>query len=511
MSMFTKKSSIKPSSGQESFRLISIIIAIRMLDNLSSILRHACCLDLEKPVLVAVSGGPDSLCLLHALWSLGYPVIVAHFDHSLRQESKAEAAAVQDYARQMSLTCVVGKEDVQAFATAQGLSLEEAARTRRYPFLFQEAHLYNAQAVAIGHTADDQVETVLMHLLRGAGLSGLCGMDYRSLPNAWSQDIPLVRPLLGVWRSEIVEYLEKQDLQASLDASNLDPRFYRNRLRLEVFPYLEKLNPGLRQRLWRMADIVRQEDQILESLAEAAWQACLLESGAGYLALDAKKLRDQALGLQRRLARKAIAYLRPGLRNIDYDAIQRTLDSLRAEAQAGPTDLVAGLRLEYEGERLWLATWESDLPGGDWPAIEIGGERTLPAPGEVVLQGGWRLSAEKLPASPEIYEQACINADPYQAWLDLDSLSLPLCVRARRPGERMRPLGMGGHSLKIADLMVNVRLPRRARAHWPLVVNGSAAGGEVAWLPGYRLGHTFRLKPETRQILHLRLEKADNI
>jgi tRNA(Ile)-lysidine synthase len=498
---------------QVSFTTISIIILLRMFDDLSSILRNQCHLEPERTLLVAVSGGPDSLCLLHALWSLGYPIIVAHFDHSLRPESEAEAEAVRGYARQMSLACVVGKEDVQAVARTQGLSLEEAARTARYRFLLRQAYLHGAQAVAAGHTADDQVETVLMHLLRGAGLAGLGGMEYRSLPNAWSQDIPLVRPLLGVWRAEILDYLDEHGLQANLDASNLDTRFYRNRLRLEALPYLEKLNPGARQRLWRMADIARRDDHALESLAEAAWQACLLESGVGYLALDVAGLQSHPPALQRRLARRAIACLRPGLRDIDYDAIQRMLDFLDAPERHGPIDLIAGLRLERAGGRLWLATWEADLPGGAWPQVKSEQELLLQVPGEVGLPNDWRLSAEALPANPALYEQVRQNTDSYQAWLDLDRLALPLSVRARRPGERMCPLGMQGHSLKLSDLMINLGLPRRARASWPLVVggvaaSGIAAGGEIAWLPGYRLAHPFRLTPETRHILHLRLAKA---
>lgn len=484
---------------------ISIIIVLMMSDDLNSILRDRCHLDPERPVLAAVSGGPDSLCLFHWLWSLGYTVIVAHFDHSLRPESGNEAERVRDYARQMSLVCVVGKEDVQAFAEAQGLSLEEAARTTRYQFLFRHARLRGAQAVATGHTADDQAETVLMHLLRGAGLSGLGGMEYRSLPNAWSQDIPLVRPLLGVWREEVIEYLEKHNLHANLDASNLDPRFYRNRLRLEVLPYLERLNPGVRQRLWRMADIVRQDDQALESQAEAAWRACLLESGAGYLALDAAGVQSHSLALRRRLVRRAIACLRPGLRNIDFEDVQRVLDFLDVPLRRGPVDLAAGLRLEREGGRIWLADWKVDLPEKNWPQVEAGQELALEVPGGVALRGGWHLMAETLSAGEGHYEQARLHADPYQAWLDLDRLRLPLRVRARRPGERMRPLGMGGHSLKLADLMVNVRLPRRARECWPLVVDDT---GEVIWLPGYRMGFTARLTPDTQGVLHLFFEQS---
>jgi tRNA(Ile)-lysidine synthase len=164
-------------------------------------------------------------------------------------------------------------------------------------------------------------------------------------------------------------------------------------------------------------------------------------------------------------------------------------------------DLAAGLRLEMDGERLWIAAWEADLPEAGWPQLAPGEALQLAIPGEVRLASGWRLGAEILPGEAANLAQALSNADPYQAWLDLERLPQPLQVRARLPGERFRPLGMGGHSLKLSDFMVNAGLPRRRRANWPLLV----AGGEIAWLPGYRIGERFRVEPGTHKILRLSL------
>ena len=228
------------------------------------------------------------------------------------------------------------------------------------------------QAVAVGHTADDQVETVLMHLLRGAGLSGLRGMSYYSLPNPWSQTIPLVRPLLGVWREEIMAYLARQGLQPSLDASNLEKRYYRNRLRHELIPQLEELNPGARRRIWKMAALLQDEDETIERVVDAAWGQCCLVDSEAAVAFDTGGLRDQPKGVQRRLIRRAIARLRPGLRDIDYETVDRALDFLTSPTRTGQMDLAAGLRLEMEGERLWIADWKADLPGANWPQLAPG-------------------------------------------------------------------------------------------------------------------------------------------
>ena len=472
-----------------------------MFNRLEFTLLEACHLDRQQAVLVAVSGGPDSLCLAHLLWRFGYPLVIAHLDHGLRPESAVEAKTVQRLAESLGAQFAGAYQDVGTYAAQNSLSIEEAARILRYCFLFQQADQLEVQAVAVGHTADDQVETVLMHLLRGAGLSGLRGMSYRSLPNPWSQAIPLVRPLLGVWREEIMEYLLRAGLQPSLDASNLDRRYYRNRLRHELIPQLEALNPGARQRIWMMAALVRDEDEAIEEVVEKAWSQCCLDDGEEAVAFDANQLQSQPKGVQRRLVRKAIARLRPGLRDIDHEAVERALDFQALPTRSGQMDLAAGLRLEMEGERLWIAAWEAYLPGANWPQL-LPGEALLPAiPGEVQLASGWRLRAEILPGDGTNLARATANADPYQAWLDLNCLSQPLQVRARLPGERFRPLGMGGHSLKLSDFMVNVGLPRQRRANWPLLV----AGGEIAWVAGYRIGESFCVGPDTQIILRFTL------
>jgi len=473
-----------------------------MFEQLISVLVEKCSFDPHRPVLAGVSGGPDSLCLLDVLRQQGYPVIVAHLDHGLRPTAALEAQRLRRMAEGWGLPFVLEEADVAGYAARQGLSIEEAAREARYRFLFEQAARCQAQAVAVGHTANDQVETVLMHLLRGSGLSGLRGMRYRSLPNPWSQEIPLTRPLLGVWREEIVTYLEQRGLQASLDESNLDTRFYRNRLRHELTPQLELLNPGAQRRLWQMADILAEDEAVLAQAEQIAWQGCWLEQGQGFVALGVTNLRRQPVGLQRRLLRRAMAVLRPGLRDIDFSAVERGLRFLGCASRSNRCDLAGGLRLEMEGERLWLATWEADLPGGDWPQIEPGKQVELAAPGKIELAGGWRLTAETMPAEAGLLKRARVNADPYQAWLDCDKLTVPLVVRGRKAGERFRPFGMAGHSLKLADFMTNCRMPRRGRAGWPLAVSGE----QIVWLPGYRIGEDGALQPDTQRVVHLTLE-----
>src|ERR687891_143770 len=167
-----------------------------MLENIQSILRDQCGLHRDQFIVVGVSGGPDSLCLMSVLRKAGYRVIVAHFNHKLRPDSDTDANIVEQTAARLNLASVIENGDVRAYAEAEKLSIEEAARILRYRFLMGQAHRLNAQAVAVGHTADDQVETVLMHFLRGAGLAGLKGMNYRTTIHMFDPQIPIIRPLL---------------------------------------------------------------------------------------------------------------------------------------------------------------------------------------------------------------------------------------------------------------------------------------------------------------------------
>jgi tRNA(Ile)-lysidine synthase len=474
-----------------------------MLDRFPTTLQSECYLEKDRPLLVGVSGGPDSLCLLDVLRRLDYRLVVAHLDHALRPESAEEALAVKQIAESRGAACVIKRQDVNAFAELHGLSLEEAARNVRYQFLFEQARLYQTQAVAVGHTADDQVETVLMHILRGAGLSGLKGMAFRSLPNSWSQDIPLVRPLLGTWREEVLAYCQANALKPNLDLSNQDIRFYRNRLRHDLIPYLKDYNPRVRQVLWRTARLINDDYAILEHATSLAWQACLRVQSDGAIAFDLQGLMEQPVGLQRHLLRRAINWLRPGLRDIDFDAIDHALEFLANPPRSRRRDLIAGVCLSIEENQLWIFTWEADLPSQGWPQVLEGNTRRLDVPGVLPLGAGWRLSAEITTDVEEARQLAYTNADPFQAWLDKGELNSSLLVRSRQPGDRFRPLGMGGRSLKLADFLVNVKLPRRARAAWPLVVSQD----EIVWVPGFRLAHSVRIRGETKEVIKINLAR----
>jgi tRNA(Ile)-lysidine synthase len=228
-----------------------------MLENIEAVLRDECKLVKDRPIIVGVSGGPDSLCLMEALRQAGYKVIVAHFDHQLRPESADDAHAVEKIASRLMLASMIDGADVRAHAELNKLSIEEAARNLRYRFLFGLAHDYDAQAVAVGHTADDQVETVLMHFLRGSGLAGLKGMSHCTIVETFDPLIPIIRPLLDYWREETVVYCAANGLRPHYDSTNDSLNFQRNRIRHLLLPTLESYNPKFREAVHRMSQSLK--------------------------------------------------------------------------------------------------------------------------------------------------------------------------------------------------------------------------------------------------------------
>ena len=470
-------------------------------DRVDLIASRDCNLQKTRLILAGISGGADSFCLLDVLCSLGYPVVVAHFNHQLRPEAGLDARQVEAAAQERGAIFIQGSADVAGFAARHSLPVEEAARQLRYTFLFEQARRFSAQAVAVGHTADDQVETVLMHLLRGSGLSGLTGMSFTTLIQAWDPTLPLVRPLLSTWRDETQAYCAGHGLQPVVDATNSDQAYLRNRIRLDLIPHLETYNPQIRQSLYRTALILAGDESTLDQVIDGLWPECLQGAGPGYTALDRSAVLRLTPGLQRGILRRAIANLRPGLRDVDLEMVERALQFFGQPARTGQMNLAGDLRLVIEGGSVFLVDGNASLPKGDWLQIEGAAPLMLDAPGEIALTHEWRLAAscQALEASGQIDNAILENQDCYQAWVDADLTPFPLVIRSRRTGDRWQPLGLEKGSQKLSDFFVNEKCPPRARSHWPLVCSGD----QIIWVPGYRPSHACRLSSGSRKVLHL--------
>ncbi len=470
--------------------------------NWQRIMEELCGLEVSSVILVGVSGGPDSLTLLDVLIRNGCRVETAHLNHHLREEAEADAAVAQVAADRYQVRHHYGEAQVSRLASEEKLTIEEAARKARYRFLFHTARRIGAQALAVGHTADDQIETILMHLLRGSGLAGLRGMPWRGLLPEFDARIPIVRPLLALWREEILAYCREHDLRPVSDASNYDTTFYRNRLRHALIPVLQQYNPRVKELLWRTGQTLQGDFDIVEGVVREAEKNILLESAQGYEKFERDRFLDQVVGVRRSLMRRMIARLRADERDIDFGMVERALAFTARPARSGEMELALGLSLFVLGNTILLKETALELIDGDWPRLAEG-EVILAIPGKAVLADGWELTAEFIDGN-DLDGAVIKTRDAMSTWLDDEKLSGSLTVRRHSPGDRMRPYGFEGHSIKISDIWVNIKLPRPARKNWPLV----CSGGMIAWLPGYRPGADFIVKEDTRRVVKLTLKRT---
>ncbi|GAC1651403.1 MAG: tRNA lysidine(34) synthetase TilS [Ktedonobacteraceae bacterium] len=465
-------------------------------------------------VVVAFSGGADSLCLLHILHTVcgqgkRYPEVnlhVAHLNHQLRGEaSEQEAAHVAHLADAWNLPYTIGTVDVQALARQEQRSLEDAGRTARYRFLREVAQ---GQPIAIAHHQDDQVETLLLHWIRGGGTASRIGLQPRQ------QDI--IRPLLAVMHAEIVAYCEQHGLTPIEDASNSDTRFYRNRIRHQVLPLLETMNANFRETLVRNAEVMRVDVEWIETQVEQAWSDVVLTEQVATLVLSIPPLRALSLSIQRHLLRRVTSMLHGGQSPLELrhyvlleQLLQRENDNLHVSLSL-PGSLV--VRRDAH-TLLFQRTDREAVPAVD-EQLGIQQEVTLPIPGSVILQGTpWTVVAEVLSEEstrriraslrqPD-WKNVLLPSTPFTVYLDAERVGSCLRIRTRRPGDVLRPLGMMLDK-KIQDIFIDKHIPRDQRNTSPLFFNTE---GQPLWLGGVCIDDRARLTEHTQHIVCLKMER----
>jgi tRNA(Ile)-lysidine synthase len=489
-----------------------------------SIERHHL-LSAGETVVVGVSGGPDSLCLLHVLCRIraeyGLHLHVVHLHHGLRgAEADADADFVEALAADWDLPCTIGRADVSSLAREHGMAVEEAARRARYSFLSRVAEAAGAYTIAVAHNADDQAETVLMHWIRGSGLAGLRGMmpsvllgDYRLLegfsgasqPLTSIPDLRLIRPLLEVARTEVEAYCDFHELTPRFDRSNLDTTYFRNWLRHEVLPLLAQHNPNVREVIRRSAWVIADDYALLRSLLEEAWSEVVLHETAGKIVFDIEQWRSLPTGLQRSTLREAIHRLRRSLRDINFLHVENALRVACDGSTGAKATLPRGLILSVEYDHLTLASADAVPSLPDVPLLPAGTAPFLVAvPGTTALpQSSWLLEMQELDrmSLPADWEA---NADPWRAFLDADEAGSALWLRTRQAGDRFHPLGMSGRTVKLSDFLTNQKVPHSMRDRLPLLVGEQG----IMWVCGQRIDERARVWSETRLVLSMHFRNA---
>ena len=453
-----------------------------------------------KPLVVAVSGGADSLCLLDLLKDSGLSLIPAHFDHQLREVSSQQAAQLLELLSDWGFQGELGSQDVGLFAKTNKMGIEEAARVCRYTFLMSLAEKQGAQAVLTAHHQDDQVETVLMHFLRGSGLNGLSGIRPVETLKQFSESIPLWRPMLKISKEEILAYCAERNIQAFEDESNQDRRFYRNRLRQEVIPLLEEVQPAFKSIVSRNAQVFELDRQVLERITDQAFALCVKKvDDEGVLIIDRDLWEKQDEAIQARILTKAANDLRPELRDLGFEELKRARYAI--EQKAARADFKGGILIQSQNEQIILSVGPYAFPRTDIPQLIRPEVQKLTVKNPLSLQNGWLLKAEMLDAKAYKKLSKELREDPLQAWLNPADLEWPLVVRPPIIGERWSPLGMVHKRLKLSDFFINQKIPHTARANWPVVCNA----GSILWIAGLRISQAWRITGFESEVLHLSL------
>lgn len=450
-------------------------------------------------LVVGVSGGADSLALLHQLREIFGPAVlqIAHLDHGIRPGSAADAKFVAGLAQSWGIPFSGKQVDVPELSKRQGWSLEEAARNARYEFLADVARTVGARIVAVGHNSDDQAETILLHFLRGSGLSGLRGMSPLS-PYPGAPDLKLVRPLLYQSRDEIETYCNRHNLTPVVDETNSDPAYQRNRIRHQLLPALYSYNPQIKSQLLQLAAITAAEDDIVGALFDEIWPELFVQMGPGWLCLDRQAFGDLPTALKRRAIRRAVKTLNSDTADLSFKAVEQAVELANRTESGTETMLPEALTMFVDYETLIFSREPAGIPV-DLPQLLMDQTELLPIPGRVELANDWRITAQfvEKEAEAELREQ-----NPWLAEIDLPGRDF-LTIRTRQSGERMQPLGLRGHSASLQDIMVNRKLAARLRDKWPLV----ATEDHVVWLTGHIIDHRVRVVENSRRVVRLTCER----
>ncbi|UQZ84923.1 tRNA(Ile)-lysidine synthase [Paenibacillus konkukensis] len=447
-------------------------------------------------MVVAVSGGPDSMALLHVLFALSkrwdWRLVVAHVDHGFRvEESALEAAMVEEEAARLGLACEVGRFDAPGYIRETGQNAQAAARELRYGFLQQTAAKSGAERIVLAHHADDQAETMLMRLLRGTGPAGLSGIPVRRT----ERNVELVRPLLRIYKSELLDYCREEGIRYCIDSSNESTKYTRNEIRLELLPMLQRYNEQLPQALGRLSVMMAAENDFVDRQAAALFEQCVAAE-SDFAEWSRNWFAGVHVALQRRLIKLILNYLSFDADSMDFLKLEQMRDAiLRPEPSNLHIDIGQSLVLTREYDRIKLHTLF--VPPIPYRYVLQRNERRL-----TITETGAVIECAWFEGDAAVAAMKALPADGRDAaWFDAGQLTFPLTVRSRADGDRMTLFGLNG-SKKVKDIFIDAKIPPSRRTQIPVVADDR---GRVVWLPGVRRSSHALVSAATQAAVYMRL------
>jgi len=497
----------------------------QLLKTLTKTIQRHTMFEKNDRVLIGVSGGPDSIALLHLLIRLApchlLKLGVAHLNHSLREDmSDNDAAFVSSHTQSAGLKCYCRKEDIRKHQRRHKLSLEHAARRVRYRFLIRTAEEEKFNKIALAHHCDDNAELILMNLLRGSGPLGLSGIP--PVRNAAGSKIKIVRPLIDVSKRAILDYLDELHLPYITDASNADTKYLRNRIRHHLIPFLQaSYNPSITQTLNHLANITRTEEEWIERQLAPFFKKAVIAQSNGSVTFSVLKLSANHPAAIRRIIRRAIHDVKGDSKRITYTHIGQVIQLLKDGPVIGSIDLPDRIRVKRHDDNLVFVQEKTDLRCQKPSTANIKAHvYTYPIPkpekwnqtdarsltqvkqsvfrfAVAIEEIGIRLQFSLFPINQIHFR---INPNPNIACLDSVTLCFPLTLRNRHCGDRFRPLGMTG-SQKLTKFFNSHKIKLSQRINCPVLLSGD----EIAWVVGHRIADGFRITSSTQKVLKVEL------
>lgn len=439
-------------------------------------------------VIVGLSGGADSVCLLHVLLSLStrfdLTIFAIHINHMLRgPESDQDEEYVTELCEKLGVKLLVKQANIKETADQKGLSIEEAGREARYELFDIAANEVNASRIAVAHNKNDQAETLLMRMIRGTGLEGLKGIEHKRGS--------IVRPLLDVSRKEIEAYCEQYDLKPRTDSSNLESIYTRNRIRLDLIPGINKLfNTDITETFYRMANLLKEDNEYIEENAVIIYNQCILNQKVKEIRLDISKILSCHTAISKRIIRMAVKHVKGNTKGIESIHIDKVLEAICGGKTGVKLHLPCGVRIKVSYNELIVTSGTTEEePVFFEKSVNIPGVTTVP---ELNL----RIEAELV--RYDDVETARLNEKSFIQIFDFDKLSKGINIRNRRNGDVFKPLKSNG-TKKLKEYFIDNKFPRDLRNELPMI----AYEKEIVWIVGYKISDKFTVTENTKSVLKL--------
>jgi len=481
-----------------------------ILKTLAKTIQQHAMFEKNDRVLIGVSGGPDSIALLHLLMRFAprhsLELGAAHLNHSLRGTmSDNDAAFVSSHTQAIGLNCYCRKTDIRMYQHRHKLSFEHAARRVRYRFLIQTAQKEGFNKIALAHHCDDNAELILMNLLRGSGPLGLAGIP--PVRNAAGPQIKIVRPLIDVSKKNILAYLNESHLPYVTDGSNADTHYKRNHIRHKLIPLLQaSYNPSVTQTLNQLANITRTEEEWINRLIDPYFKKAVIAQTDRSVTFSILKLRACHPAVIRRIIRRAIVRLKGDTKRITYTHIALVIRLLQEEPLVGSLDLPDRIRVRRNDNNLVFVLEKTGLRRSKLSSrnikaavftYQITGPEMPCCHTLTIKEIGVRLLFSHFLINRSNFQ---ITSNPNIAFLDSDTLTFPLTIRNRQSGDRFHPLGMIG-SQKLAQFFNKQKIEPGRRINCPVLLSGNT----IAWVVGHRIADIFKITSATLKVLKIEL------